>query len=120
MTTRKPKKTNGEPTVRDKLGVAFLQAFEADFATHGVSVIEKLREKSPEKYVEIGAKLIAAVEQPASSGDYSRCKSIEEIGRLLLQQVDVPDDAITDDMVAAAIEANQDFIVRLKQIGQGH
>jgi hypothetical protein len=34
------------------------------------SLIERLRESHPDRYVELGSKLIAAAEQPSSPGDY--------------------------------------------------
>src|SRR5262245_33793787 len=36
----------------------------ADFETYGVGVIEKLREMSPEKYVELAGRLIMTTEPP--------------------------------------------------------
>jgi hypothetical protein len=76
-TTKKPGET---PNLVDKLGDALLTAFQADFEVHGAKVVEQLREKFPEKYAELAAKLIAGAEQPASPGDFSRCRSVEEIG----------------------------------------
>jgi hypothetical protein len=116
MKARKTKA--GEPNLRDKLGDAFFKAFEADFEVHGVEVIQRLREKSPEKYAELGAKLIAAAEQPSAS-DFSRCDSVQDIGRVLLKQVGVDEDAITDAMVEQAVEANDAFIEQLERIAQG-
>jgi DUF438 domain-containing protein len=107
---RAAKKPGEQPNLIDKLGDAFVKAFEADFQTHGVSVIEQLREKFPERYAELAVKIIAAAEQPAVPGDYSRCKSVEDIGRLLLQQVNVPEEVMDEEMVARAIEANEAFI----------
>jgi hypothetical protein len=46
-----------EPSLRAKLSTAFLEAFERDFAANGVAVIEALRNKSPDKYAEIAARL---------------------------------------------------------------
>ena len=117
---RAAKKPGEQPTLIDKLGDAFVKAFEADFQLHGVEVIEQLRQKAPEKYAEIATKLIAAAETPPSPGDYSRCKNVEDIGRMLLMQVDVLEEHITEEMIARAVSANEDFIMRLKQIGQGH
>jgi hypothetical protein len=37
-----------------------------------------------------------------------------------LQQVDVPEEAIDEEMIALAISANEDFIARLRRIGEGH
>jgi hypothetical protein len=63
---RAAKKPGEQPSLIDKLGDAFVKAFEADFQVHGVEVIEQLRQKAPEKYAEIATKLIAAAEKPAS------------------------------------------------------
>jgi hypothetical protein len=117
---RAAKKPGEQPSLIDKLGDAFVKAFEADFQVHGVEVIEQLRQKAPEKYAEIATKLIAAAEKPASPGDFSRCKSVEDIGRLLLAQVDVPEEAMDEEMVAKAASAQEDFIAQLRRIGEGH
>ena len=78
-----------------------------------------MRESHPDRYVEIGAKLIAAAEQPPAPGDYSSCKSIEDIGRMLLMQVDVLEEVIDEEMLAKAVSAHEDFIARLRRIGEG-
>jgi hypothetical protein len=49
MKPRKPKA--GEPSLRDKLSQAFLEALEADFREYGKSVIETMRLKDPTRYV---------------------------------------------------------------------
>jgi hypothetical protein len=60
--TRKTKAA--EPSLRDLLSQNFLKAFERDFAEKDqrVAAIKALGEKSPEKYAEIAARLIAATE----------------------------------------------------------
>jgi hypothetical protein len=93
---RKPK--SAEPSLRDKLSAAFLEAFQADFETHGAEVIESLRTKDPARYVDIGARLIAASEPP----------------------VGLPEDAATSKMIERAIEANDRLIDELSQIAAGH
>ena len=109
---RKPPKLNKEPSLRDKLSAAYLETFQADFAANGASVIEQLRQKSPERYAEIAARLIAASE-PRSDG-FENAQSMEDIGLKLLRAVgfDAPDDA----SIEAAIKANDDFIEQLKAI----
>jgi hypothetical protein len=69
-----------EPSLRDKLSAAFLQAIESDFAANGAAVIQDLRVKSPEKYAEIAARLIATTEpaakqdnKPKSTYEYAGC-----------------------------------------------
>src|SRR5262245_45345899 len=112
MKARKPKAT--EPSLRDKLSAKFLKDFEADFAEHGADVIQQLREKHPDRYAELAAKLIAQAEPP--SGVFDRAKSMEDIGRGLLQQVGVAEDNMTDEMIEAAIAANDKFVRELEKI----
>jgi len=110
MKSRKPKA--GEPSLRDKLSTAFVTALEADFDANGVTAIQELRTKSPEKYCEIAARLIAATE-PRGDVGYD-CQTQQDIGRKLLQSVGFadPDEASIED----AVRANDDFIERLKSI----
>jgi hypothetical protein len=112
MKPRKPKPL--EPSLRDRLSVNFISAFEADFEAHGVSVIQQLRQKSPEKYAEIASRLIAATE-PAGD-DFRQCRSMEEISIALLKKVGCNEFEITDDMLKQALEANDRFIDRLQAI----
>jgi len=113
MKTRKPK--GAEPSLRAKLSAAFLEAFQSDFEAHGVEVIQKLRERSPEKYAELAGKLIMTTEPPGDGFN-----EMEEIGRKLLQSVGANELALTDDMIEQAIAANDTFIARLGQIAAGH
>jgi hypothetical protein len=113
MKTRKPK---SEPNLRDRLSANFLTAFESDFAANGVAVIEKLRERHPDKYAEIATKLIVAAEPPKSLGDFSDCKTMEDVSKQLLQQVGVSEAEISEWMVQEATEANRVLVERLEQI----
>src|SRR5262245_66453830 len=114
MKTRKPKA--GEPSLRDKLSADYLEAYQADFAVNGKSVIEELRTKSPEKYVEIAARLIAATEPRADDG-YENCQSQEEIGRKVLENIGLRD---TDESsVEKAVKAHDVFIEQLRAIYYG-
>src|SRR5262245_39720581 len=108
---RKPKQS--EPSLRDKLSQSFLKAFENDFADNGVAVIEALREKSPEQYAEIAARLIAATE-PQQEGFKGKTK--EEIGRRLLISAGCDEFEITDEMIQDAIKANDVFVGRVDEI----
>jgi hypothetical protein len=110
----KQKLKANEPSLRDKLSQNFMKAFESDFETHGVKVIEQLRLKSPEKYAEIAAKLIAAIE-PKADG-FEQCNDMESIGRRLLKQVGVDEHEATVEMVQEALSAQDVFIARLNQI----
>src|SRR5262245_51905570 len=115
MKSRSAKLRPNEPALRDKLSQNFLRAFESDFETHGVNVIEQLREKSPEKYTEIASKLIATTE-PKPDG-FESCQSKEAIGRRLLRSVGLEDeDAATPAMVQAALAAQDRMISELAKI----
>ena len=105
-----------EPSLRDKLGENFLRAIEADFAANGVEVIQQLRLKSPEKYAELAARLIAATEPPSGKNVWSECKSTEEIGRQLLLQVGAEEFSITPEMIKQALAANDTLIDTLASI----
>jgi len=113
---RKPK--TAEPSLRDKLSAHFLEAFEADFAAHGADVIEALRNKSPDKYADIAARLIAATEPP--SDGFESAQTMQEIGLRLLKSVGCPEGVATDDMIARAVELNDQFVADLTQVAQGH
>jgi hypothetical protein len=109
---KKPRKS--EPGPRDKLSKAFLEALSEDFAVNGPAVIERMRETHPERYAELAGKLIMATEPP--SGGFEECQSMQEIGLKLLKSVGVDEAAATDDMIEAAIVANDKFIARLEAI----
>jgi hypothetical protein len=113
----KPRKTKiAEPSLRDKLSVNFLRAFQNDFEANGVDVIVRLREKCPERYVELAAKLIAATEPPANTDVWSECKSTEDIGRELLRQVGAEEFSITPEMIEQALAANERLVETLEAI----
>ena len=111
-------KAGKPPNLRDRLSEAFLKAFESDFAMHGLDTIVRLREKWPERYAELGAKLITQAEQPPDPTDFSTAKTQEEIVRRLLAQVGVPEEALTPDMLRLAEDANNDFVNRLLVIAR--
>ena len=113
----KTKKTKpDEPSLRDKLSQDFLKAFQSDFEANGVNVIEQLRLKSPEKYAEIGAKLIAAAQQIPNPNDFSQSQSLEDVGRGLLKAVGVNEIDATDEMIEQALKAHSAMIERLEEI----
>ena len=116
MKSNKPKPG---PRLRDKLSESFLRAFVSDFEDNGIDAIEKLRTRNPAKYCEISARLIAANE-PQNDVDFKSAKSQEEIGLKLLKAVGVPSEAISDEMVQKAIEANNQFIATLEAIRDRH
>jgi hypothetical protein len=104
-----------EPSLRTKISQAFLQALEADFRLYGAGVIEAMRESDPTRYAELMGKVIMTAEPP-SQDSWEATKSMEDVARKLLREVGTPDDWMTDAVVQAAIEANDNFIARLEEI----
>ena len=94
----------------------FLAAFEADVADNAVEVIKQLREKSPEKYAEIAAKLLALIQQQSDPDGFASADSLQELGLRLLRSVGCNEFEIDDGMIADALDANDAFIERLKAI----
>src|SRR5262245_41073166 len=111
MKPRKPKAS--EPSLRDKLSAQFMKDFEEDFAANGKAVIEQLRQRSPEKYADIAARLIAQTEPP-NPNDLSQAKSLAEVARMLLQGVGLRDPS--DQQIEQAMAANSRLMCELEQI----
>src|SRR5215472_6088008 len=111
---RRPQKPD-EPSLLDQLSGP-LRDFVQDFKTHGKSVLEKVRERSPEKYLELSTKLagLVALVKPKPN-EINEASTMEEVGRSLLQSVGCADE-MTDEMIAQAIEANDEFVDRLEEI----
>jgi hypothetical protein len=101
---RKPPKA-AEPSLRDQLSENFLSALQSDFAANGAEVIQQLRLKSPEKYAEIAARLIAATEPSVTKAPVFN--STADIGRHILMEAGASEYDITDDMIAQACEAQE-------------
>ena len=115
--TRKSGNRLGEPpSTRDRLSSAFVQALEKDWAEHGSEVIQQIRQDNPVKYGELIARLVPMDANPLSANDYSTCKTMEDIGRQLLRQIGLSEEAITDDMIAEAVEANGRLVDTLEAI----
>jgi hypothetical protein len=110
---RKPKKTD-EPSVRDRLGTDFTKAIEAQWRQHGEAILDAMREKDPSKFAELVARLIPP--EPVPVSPYAQTKSVRDVGRVLLQQVGMPEYKISDDLADQAVAANQRFIDELKLI----
>jgi hypothetical protein len=108
----KPKKLKTDASPRVKLSQAFMGALEADFEAHGIAAIEKLRERSPEKYCEISARLIATIE-PTKQDE---AQTLQDIGRGLLKAVGTSEDAMSDAAVEEAIKANDVLRATLESI----
>jgi hypothetical protein len=111
----KPKRLKAnEPSLLQELNEP-LRDFVADFKLHGKSALEQVRERSPEKYLELSTKLLPLVAalNPGTS-DFADCRSVNDIGVKLLQSVGFsePDDA----SIEAAIKLNDQFIDNLLAI----
>jgi hypothetical protein len=111
-----------EPSLKEKLSASFLAAFEADFKTHGIAVIERLRAEEPAKYIEVGAKLIASIEQPPPvPGSFSKSDSQSDIALRLLVQAGLADEsAATPAMIEQAVAAQLRFVAELEQLVKGN
>jgi hypothetical protein len=118
MRTQKPKSEPGG--LRDKLSEDFLRAIQSDFQVHGPTVIEQLRQKYPQHYSEIVARLTASTEEPSSPTDFSGSLTRLDIGMKLLQQLGLHEDAITIDMAERAATANDVLVDCLEEIAQGN
>lgn len=92
-----------------------MAALQADFELNGVKALEQMREKSPERYTELAAKLIIAVETPAGHS-LKDAQSLEELSERLLLSLGVAKEAITAEMIEAAKQANNTFVSTLEQI----
>ncbi len=116
--TRKASTANGNDP-RQKLTGDFVTALQADWQQHGQEIIEALRTQSPVKYAEIVSRLAVPEAAPAPD-DFSQCQTQLDIGKKLLAQVGVAEDAMTDSMIEQAAEANEAFVDRLEMIAGGH
>jgi len=110
------KQKPAEKTLLEQLGGP-LKDFVNDFKEHGKTVLEKVREENPEKYLELSTKLagLVATLKPPQEG-FHDAKSMEEIGLRLLKAVGMEEEDITPEMIEAAIAANNTFHARLKEI----
>ena len=93
---------------------------QADWQLHGQDIIEALRTQNPVKYAEIISRLAVPEATSARPDDFSQCQTQLDIGKKLLVQVGVPEDAMTDSMIEQAAEANEAFVDRLEMIAGGH
>jgi hypothetical protein len=111
---KKERKPKTEPSLLDQLNGP-LKDIVADFKENGAAALESVRQRNPEKYLELATKLLPLIVSlnPAGS-DFSGCKSMTDIGTKLLLSVGISDP--TDAQIADAIKANDEFIARLQGI----
>jgi Skp family chaperone for outer membrane proteins len=113
MSRRKQKST---APLLDQLS-APLKEFVEDFGRHGKAVLERVRERSPEKYLELSCKLAALVATLKPKGDeMDGARNPDELAVALLREIGMPDDAIDEDAILAAVEANDEFCQTLEAI----
>ena len=108
------KQKPAEKTLLEQLGGP-LKDFVNDFKEHGRSVLEQVRERNPEKYLELSTKLasLVAMIKPGPS-DYAKARTHEEIAIATLKEVGCEDP--TPAMIAEATQANKNFVARLEAI----
>jgi hypothetical protein len=123
----KRKSKLGEPSLRERLSKKFLEALEEDFQVHGVSILEKMRQSSPERYCELAAKMIMSSEPQKELQGLAAATSSHEVGRIQLQQLGLLEP--TDEQIEQAIAATDAFIAQLEairdraqfgELGNGH
>src|SRR5260221_3251281 len=113
MSRRKKKST---APLLDQLS-APLKEFVEDFGRHGKSVLERVRERSPEKYLELSCKLATLVATLKPRGDeIDGAQNPDELAVALLRQMEMPEDAIDERAILAATEAVDEFNAALEAI----
>jgi ABC-type phosphonate transport system ATPase subunit len=117
----KSSKNDRDP--RHDLSNDFVQALAADWKEHGAATIEAVRQKTPDKYCELVAKVVPKemlISADRRAEDFSDCPDMHEIGRRLLLQTGILEAAITDTMIEQTVEANGNFVDRLLLIAKGN
>jgi hypothetical protein len=110
--SKKAKST--EPSLLDQLNGP-LKDIVKDFRENGAAALEVVRQRNPEKYLELSTKLLPFIVSLNPTGsDFSGCKSMTDIGTKLLQSVGISDPSATQ--IAEAIAANDRFIAQLQGI----
>jgi hypothetical protein len=110
---------DNKPDLRQKLTADFVAALQADWDLHGQEIIAALRTKAPTKYAEIISRFAMPDPLPAAD-DFSQCKTMQDIGRGLLKQIGLSEDAITDSMIEQAVAANDVLVAELERIAEGN
>ena len=120
MTRMRPKLKSSEPSLRDKLTEKFIEALEADWQQHGTEIIQRLREKHPERYADIVARLTTPIEPPPVPASFHAGMSQSDIALRMLRDLGVPDGGATPSMIEAATEAQLLFVATLERIAKGN
>jgi hypothetical protein len=117
MEQMKSRKLKSEPSLINKLSKP-LRDFVDDITANGADALRAVRERDPAKYLELSTKLLPLIValNPGVETEFSDCKSMADVGARLLRSVGVDPETITEGMIAAAIEANNEFVGRLERI----
>jgi hypothetical protein len=109
-------KGNNEPSLLRELNEP-LRDFVADFKLHGKNALEQVRERNPEKYLELSTKLLPLVAAlNPGVDDFSDCKDMQDVAVRLLRSVGLSDFEMTPDMLEEAKKLNDRFIDELQAI----
>jgi ribosomal 50S subunit-associated protein YjgA (DUF615 family) len=113
----KLKRKKSEPSLVAQLSKP-LRDFVDDITANGADALRAVRERDPAKYLELSTKLLPLIValNPQAAHEFSDCQSMADIGARLLRNVGVDEEAVTEDMIDRALEANNEFISRLEQI----
>src|SRR5215470_1464259 len=112
---RRPQKPD-EPSLLDQLSGP-LRDFVQDFKTHGKSVLEKVRERNPEKYLELSTKLLPLVAAlNPGADDFADCTTPNDVGMKLLKSVGMSEFDMSEPMIADALKARDDLVDALEAI----
>jgi hypothetical protein len=93
-----------------------LRDFVADFKQHGKSALEQVRERSPEKYLELSTKLLPLVMAFNPTASDFASKTPEETGAALLKTVGLEEDLMTPALIQEAIKVRDEFLDALQAI----
>jgi len=113
--SRKKQKSSTAPLVDELSGP--LREFVNDFAKNGKAVLEQVRTRSPEKYLELSCKLaslVAALEPKAS--ELENAQNDQDIAVALLHNIEMDDASIDDSAIAEAVALNDEFLRGLEAI----
>lgn len=114
---RKPK--TAEPTLLQRLNKP-LRDIVADLETNVAEELKKVRERDSAEYLQIAVKLLPLIAalNPTKS-EFADCNDKQALGIALLKSVRGADELeieLTEDMISAALKANDEFIDQLQAI----
>jgi len=116
MKSSRKSKVSTEPTLLEQLS-APLRDFVNDFREHGKSVLQKVREDNPERYLDLCTKLLPLVAalNPGADG-FADCNDKRSLGVALLKSVGASELDLDDGQITDALNAQDEFIAQLQRI----